>query len=139
MYPGLLEKGGIAITGIGYLVATTLGDNLGLVVSVVFIVGGLSGAIMGARQKAANQALRDAGQAWRDERDAERARADRVERENADLTAKIGRVEEELRARPEISEIVKEIRAGNGEMVKAITATTTAVQFLASRIPESSA
>lgn len=134
----MLEKGGVIVSLVGYAIASTLGDNLSLVVSVVFIVGGVAGAIMGTRQKATNQGLRDAGYAWREERDAERAKADRLTTEKADLTAKVSRLEEELRHRPEISEVVTEIRAGQSELSKAIAANTEAVRFLASRLSDSS-
>jgi hypothetical protein len=137
MVPGLFEKVGLLCSVAGTVGAFAT-DNAGVTIAMLpIIIGGVSAAIWGARQKGNNQALKDAGYAWREERDAERAKADRLELEKVELQHLIDQLRNELSKRPDVGEIVHEIRAGNEALVAALAQNTEAVRFLATNLAAS--
>lgn len=130
---GVIEKLGVLAAGTG-VVGTAFADHLDIIVSLILVVGGVASAIVGARAKGSNQALRTTGQAWREERDAERAKADRLEQEKAEYQLRLQRAEDEvkeLRGRTDVAAYADQAHKDHLEAMSAIGGLTEAVKFLA--------
>lgn len=133
----LMSVGGVALAA----------ASTDLVVSgaaMITIVAGIAGAVYGTKRKTELVAARGEAEAWRGERDAAVAKADRIEAENRRLVEEVAH----LREQTNLSSIVETLQAvaaraseEHGQIVVALKGietsliqNTEAVKFLAAQV-----
>lgn len=91
-----------------------IGQLAAIVVGSIFVIGLVIAAIYGLRDKESRKAAENAAGAWKEERDAAIARADRLNEELAEAKARITVLEgkvEELAGRPDMTSHEKALEA----------------------------
>jgi hypothetical protein len=127
---------GTAVSALGVVVAVTADPSRILVggVALIAVVGGIVAAIYATKRKAELEAANGAAAAWKEERDAEKAKADRLDLALRDEIA----ARQQAESRTDIRRIEKLCADNHSDVLKilkgledALRANTTAVEFLA--------